>query len=72
MRVTRGVWNRDMLFSELERATLAEGSSCLFYFDERGLFFEVDAVGDDEALSVVDDGFGLVEVGSWVIFQSAD
>ena len=51
---------------------MAEGTSCLLYFDEGSLFFEVDAVRDDEALSVVDDGFGLLQVGSWVIFQSAD
>lgn len=68
----RRVEERDVVFFVSERGTLAEGSCCLLDFDESGLFFEVDAVGDDEALSVVEDGFGLLQVGARIIFQAAD
>ena len=71
MRVTSGVWKREMLFSGLGRVTLAEGACCLLHFDEGCLFFEVDAAGDDETFSVVDNGIGLLETWTWLVLQTA-
>jgi hypothetical protein len=71
MRVTRGVWNREILFSELERVTLAEGTCCLLDFDKSCLLFEVDAIGDDEPFSIIDNGVGLLEAWTWIVFETA-
>lgn len=58
-------------FLDRRGLTLAEGAGCLLHFDEGCLFFEVDAAGDDEAFSVVEDGIGLLETRTRIVFETA-
>jgi len=70
MRVTRGVWNREMLFSGSGGVTLAEGTRCLLDFNKSRLFFKVDAVGDDKSFSVIENGLGLLKTRTWIVFET--